>query len=359
MERLVVGCMTGTSIDALDAALVRVRGRGLEMTAEFVRGVTRPLGELAAPLRRLAEQGAMTAGEIASLSREFSLLHVEAVREAAGGEKIDLVCVHGQTVFHGPPASWQLLTPAVIAQGLGEGVAVVSDLRAADLACGGQGAPITPIADWVLFRGVGDRGAVANLGGFCNITLLGAKGEGIEAVRAMDVCACSQLLDAIARKLMNVPFDANGERAAAGHVHTEAMEDLEGVLAAQAGSRRSLGTGDEVGEWISRYRARVSGDDLAATACEGIAQTIAHKLDSCERLLLAGGGVRNAALVRAIGSCCSAVVETTDKHGVPAEFREAIEFAVLGALCQDRVPITLGAVTGVKAPPVAGTWVMP
>lgn len=358
MERLVIGCMTGTSIDALDAALVRVRGQGLEMTAEFVRGATRPLGELAPALRRLAEQAPMTAGEIAKLSREFSLAHVPVIRDVAGDATPDLVCVHGQTVFHAPPDSWQMLTPAVIAHALG--VPVVSDLRAADLALGGQGAPITPIADWVLFRAIPGAKAVVNLGGFCNATLLPAgEGAAVGGIRGMDLCACNQLLDAISRKLMGCPFDAGGARAAAGHAHAEALEDLEGVLEAQAGSRRSLGTGDELGEWISRFRARVGADDLAATACEAIAQTIASRLNASERILLAGGGVRNAGLVRAIGSCSSAVVEPTDRHGVPAEFREAVEFAVLGALCQDRHPITLSAVTGVARPPVSGTWVMP
>lgn len=352
--------MTGTSIDSIDVALVEIRGSGLAMRATFVRGHSVPLGELVAPLRALAEQTLMAAGEIASLSRRFSEAHVRAVRELLAGERCELVCAHGQTVFHRPPVSWQMLTPAVLAAGLG--VQVVSDLRAMDLARGGQGAPITPIADLVFFADVAPKVAIANLGGFCNITRL--EGRNPRAVHGGDVCACNQLLDGIARTLMKQAYDEDGRRALAGAVHDAALEDLLGVLRVHAASRRSLGTGDETGEWISRWRAHVSPEDLAATACEGIADQITDQVSGLaagvDRLLLAGGGVRNRALVRAIESCATCPVEPVDRHGVPAMYREAAEFAVLGALCQDREPITLPAVTGVVDPAlISGSWVYP
>lgn len=351
--RLVVGCMTGTSIDALDAALVEISGRGMSLRAAVRRTLTVPLGDLAAPLRDLAEQRPMPAGQIAELSRRFSIAHADAIDRLRQGEDLHLVCAHGQTVFHHPPTSWQLLTPAILAQRLG--CPVVSDLRAMDLAAGGQGAPITPIADSILFSKPDEPRAIVNLGGFCNITLLGGSG----AVRGRDLCACNQLLDAIARTLLGAPFDDAGRHALAGSVHGEALEDLDGVLRAQATSRRSLGTGDELGEWISRWRAHVHGSDLAATACEAIAQQIADATRESARLLLAGGGVRNVALVNAIASCASARVEPTSAHGVPPEYREAVAFAVLGALCEDGVPITLPQVTGVARAPVSGSWILP
>src|SRR5690349_11659226 len=138
--RRVVGCMTGTSIDALDASLVEIDGHGLAMRAKPVRNLTRDLGDLAPRLRALAEQQPMTAGQIAAIARDFALLHASAILELLAGEKADLICVHGQTVFHQPPLSWQLMQPAPIAQAVG--CPVVYDLRQADLAAGGQGAPI-------------------------------------------------------------------------------------------------------------------------------------------------------------------------------------------------------------------------
>lgn len=351
--RRVVGCMTGTSIDGLDLALVEVDGHGLEIRARVVRTSSRPLGELGAPLRALAAQEPATAGEIARLAWTLGGVHAAAVAELLAGDRADLVCVHGQTVYHRPPTTWQLLQPAPIARALG--CPVVFDLRAADAAAGGQGAPITPIADWVLFRGSSTR-AVVNLGGFCNVTRLPASG-GPELVRAGDVCVCNQLLDDLARRLLRSAFDEGGAAAARGHVHDDALVDLEGVLAARSGPRRSLGTGDEAGEWISRWRAHVPAEDLARTACEAIAEAVARATGDADEVLLAGGGVKHATLASAIASASSARVTTTAAAGIDPTFREAVAFAVLGALCHDRVPITLPAVTGCAAPaPISGSW---
>jgi anhydro-N-acetylmuramic acid kinase len=168
--RRVVGCMTGTSLDGIDLALVEVTGTGLGMSARFARGLSAPLGPAADSLRALAAQEPMTAGQVARLSLQFAAAHAQALTDLLGGERSDLVCIHGQTVFHAPPASWQLLNPFPIARAAS--APVVYDLRQADLAAGGQGAPITPIADFVLFRHAQESRAVVNLGGFCNVTLL-------------------------------------------------------------------------------------------------------------------------------------------------------------------------------------------
>ncbi len=359
--RLIAGCMTGTSIDGLDAALVEIRGSGLTARPRFVRAVSRGLGDVGPRLRRLAEQEPMTAAEIAELSRSFASLHVAALRDLIGRDSggtgvLDLVCIHGQTVYHKPPVSWQVFTPAVVAEALR--VPIVSDLRAADLAAGGQGAPITPLADWLTLGKSDEARAVVNLGGFCNVTLLpvatGDAGPG--GVRGFDVCACNHLLDTVARRSLGKPFDEGGASAVAGHVNEDALDDLRGVLIAQSAAKRSLGTGDEVSSWIGRHRVAVDGPDLAATASEAIAEMVSQKVAGVDRVLIAGGGVKNAALVRAIGACCSARVEPTDAYGVPAAFREAMAMAVLGAMCQDKVAITLPAVTGSSWSPVSGTW---
>ena len=355
--RLCIGCMTGTSIDALDAALVEVEGRGLEMKTRLVRARSWPLDELGVELRAIAHQEPQRAEQIADIAWRFGEFHARCTSELLGRVKADLVCVHGQTVFHKPPLSWQLINPAPIAAALR--APVVYDLRQADLAAGGQGAPITPLADWVLFRDARQSRAVVNLGGFCNITLLPA-GGGPETVRGMDVCVCNQLLDAVARAALDAPFDDGGAAALAGTPNDAAVLDLAAVLERQSRSGRSLGTGDEAPAWISRHRASLSGPDLAASACAAIARTIAAAATSADALILAGGGVRNRALVGALEAQTKGRTQPSDDLGVPAPFREAIEFAVLGALCQDRVPITLAAVTGCGEPaPVSGCWILP
>jgi anhydro-N-acetylmuramic acid kinase len=360
--RLVAGCMTGTSIDSLDAALVEVSGHGLEMRARFLRAVTRELGPLKPRLRELADQHPVTAAEIASLSHDFALLHAQALKElcAAEGRRPDLVCIHGQTVFHKPPLSWQLMQPGPIAHALR--CPVVYDLRAADLAAGGQGAPITPIADYILYASPEEPRDIVNLGGFCNITHLPQRtgSSDLAQIRGQDVCACNQVLDAVSRATTGEPFDDMGMLAMTGDPDPRALNDLMALLQRQSQSGRSLGTGDELLSWIEAEKSRHSAQNLAATAAQAVGRTIARHLPHAT--LLAGGGARNNGLVMAIKVHASGhIIEATDSAAkVPGPYREAACFAILGALCQDRVPITLPQVTHVQAPaPISGHWVLP
>ncbi len=355
MTRLIVGCMTGTSLDGLDTVLAEVTGRGLRLRARVIARHSAALGALGPRLRAVAEQQPVTSGAIATLSRDFSLLHARTIKALCSMTeptvKPTLIVVHGQTVFHAPPVSWQLLTPAVIAQALN--CAVVSDLRAADLAAGGQGAPITPLADLLLYGHLRERRSVINLGGFCNLTILPA-GRDPAAVRGGDVCACNQVLDGVARVVLDAPFDRGGRVAWSGTSDRRAEADLVRRLDRQRRARRSLGTGDEVQEWIARYP--LAPADLARSACAAIATVIVRAALPADRLILAGGGTRNRALVSELTTRAGVPVSLSDDLGIAAGDREALGMAVLGALCQDRVPLTLAHVTGANRAPLGGTW---
>lgn len=364
--RLAIGCMTGTSLDALDVALVAIDGRGLSMSAHLLHAHSAPLAELAPRLRALAEQHPTTAGEIARLSRDFALFHARTIRELlakAAHADVDLICVHGQTVFHAPPLSWQLFNAPVLAHELQ--TPVVFDLRAADLAAGGEGAPITPLADWVLFRDPNENRLIVNLGGFCNVTFLRPRPtpeESIRLIEGRDLFPCNQILDLIARKYLGADFDADGRHASSGNAVPSAADALSSLLLRIAGSGRSLGTGDELASWVEEYGKRLSGPDLAATACRAIGSTIpsAAARHPRVRIVLAGGSVRNAALVSAIRNNHNGPVSISDELSIPASHREAACFAVLGALCQDQIPITVPSVTGVPTPaPISGCWTCP
>jgi 1,6-anhydro-N-acetylmuramate kinase len=365
--RHVLGAMTGTSIDGIDLALVRVEGTGLAMRAVLLAHRASGLGPLAARLRAAAEQRPMTAGDFASLALDFGDFHAVEMRaflETGALPRPDLASIHGQTVFHRPPASWQLVNAHPVARALG--CDVVFDLRGADLAHGGQGAPLTPLADWVLFRGERPR-AVVNLGGFANVTHLpGAAADASAAtasIRGADVCACNQLLDAAARTALGTPYDADGAAAARGRAHPRHADDLVRRLAVAAGAR-SLGTGDECLGWIDAARGALSPDDLLATAADAVGTVIGRHVRSlgAADALLAGGGTRHGPLVAAIERASGCPCRPCDAAGVPAEAREAAGWAVLGALAQDAVPATLPAVTGrpARTPPSAidGTWIL-
>lgn len=349
--------MTGTSIDALDAALVVIRGRGLDMTARVVESASWPLGELAAPLRAVAEQRPHSAGEIAALSLAFGRFHADRLAAWLGARKPDLVALHGQTVFHAPPVSWQLINAAPVAHALG--VPVVFDLRQADLMAGGQGAPITPLADWILFRGEHPR-AIVNLGGFCNITLLPGSHGTSQEVRGKDVCACNHLLDGVARAALGAPYDRDGAAASAGTVDPRAADSAEKLLAAQSRAGRSLGTGDELAAWIDGHSARLPPSNLAASATEALARVIAAAIGQGREVFCAGGGTRHRALMARLSHHLGREANTTQALGVGVQDREAAAMAVLGALCQDRAPITLPAVTGCgEGIVISGAWILP
>jgi 1,6-anhydro-N-acetylmuramate kinase len=362
--RAVVGVMTGTSIDGLDASLAEIRGCGLSMSAKLRGHLSAPLGDLAARLRAAADQRAMSAGEFARLSLDFGTFHAAVIQQllesANGGESPDLICVHGQTVYHQPPVSWQLINPTPISEQLG--CPVVYDLRQADLAAGGQGAPITPLADWVLFRHESRRRAIVNLGGYCNVTILpaGDSPAAIADIAGFDVCACNQILDAVARLALNAPFDDRGHAARRGRCDEGACRSLLAILEAQRAGHRSLGTGDEAIRWVRDHLGKLAPNDLARSASAAIGHCIgdavgAHDVDV---VIAAGGGTLHDVLLESIAQRSALVIRRSDELDVPVEARESLEFAILGALCADGVPITLPAVTGCGAPaPIAGTWI--
>ncbi len=364
--RLIAGTMTGTSIDGLDVSLIEVTGHGLNIEISVKKCLSRSLGTLTNNLRRLAEQQPMTAKEISQLNDRFSRFHADCLSDLIGETNADLIAVHGQTIFHSPPLSWQLINPSLIAHRLK--VPVVFDLRAADLVHEGQGAPITPLADFILFRNINENRSIVNLGGFCNITtipaILNTPDNQVDPefwqtlISGTDLCPCNHLLDNISRNLIGQQYDEDGINALSGNISGRPFDDLLRILKIKIKEKRSLGTGDETGDWISRYSGEVVAVDLARTACAAIAQMIVDYCDS-DRIILAGGGVRNAALVDEITSRFSGDVSHSSQFFTPINHREAVEMAILGALCQDRIPITLPQVTGSKSRFISGCWVIP
>ncbi len=353
--RTIIGCMTGTSVDGLDISAVRVIGRGCEMAATPLEHATSPLGALEGPLRSLCLGAPMAVGTIADLARRLGELHARVAAPLAERHgPIELVAVHGQTVHHAPPNSWQMIDPWPLVKALR--VPIVCDLRRADLAAGGEGAPITPLADWVLFRDARETRAIVNLGGFCNLPRLPAGADESE-VEGGDVCSCNHVLDAAARHCIAQPFDEGGAVALGGRASPRAASALGANLTSQARAGRSLGSGDECTEWLDRWAGSLRAPDVLASAAEGVGRVIADAAAGADRVVCAGGGARNRALMGAIERACGKPVTTTDELGVPITHREAVAMAVLGALCQDGVAITLPAITGVRAPaPVAGLW---
>lgn len=365
--RRVVGCMTGTSLDGLDVSLVEIRGRGRGMKVRYLASHSVGLGGLRDELSRMAQGKASAPIEYLRAARGLGALHAQAVRalcEAAlaKGVKPDFVVAHGQTVWHAPDESlsWQLFDPWPIVHEVG--VPVCYDLRQADLIAGGQGAPITPMADRYLYPCEDESRLVVNLGGVCNVTYLPCDPAG--EIRGFDAGPCNILLDGLARRLFDgLAFDRDGQRAARGRVNLNVYESLARHPFFTAKTRRSTGREDFNDAWLdslcAELRTRMDAHDTLAGAVEAVARVLANTSDdfAVHRVVLAGGGARNRYLVERITRACKHTrVTLSDALGIPCEARESAAFAVLGALSQDGVPITLPGITGADRPGVAGCW---
>ena len=177
-ERIIAGAMSGTSADGVDVALVAIAGRGVEMTARLLHHHHRPYEPgLRQAIFHVRETGVAGLAVLATLGRQISLAYSRAVKDALAAASLrpaDLACVaaHGQTLYHAPPDTIQWLDPAPVAAEVG--CTVVSDFRRADCAAGGQGAPLVPFADYVLFRHATKNRVLLNIGGIANLTWLPA-----------------------------------------------------------------------------------------------------------------------------------------------------------------------------------------
>ncbi len=358
---IVLGLISGTSLDAIDVAAARFTQEADVLTLEKLGHAERPWPE---PTRErllaALPPAPVTMGEVCALD----VLIGEAFAAAAGfalsafGTGADLVCSHGQTVFHWVEdgrarGTLQLGQPAVIAEATG--LPVVSDVRARDVAAGGQGAPLASTFDRLWLAGPGGPRAALNLGGIANMTVVGDAGD---KVLAYDTGPASCLLDLEAARLTGgqQSCDRDGCLALAGSVRPDLLERLlADPFYAQAPPKS---TGREYFDraYVARHLAgltEVVGPDLMATLTELTARTVA---DACVRhgvqeVVASGGGMQNpalaAALRRALGAC--RLVEAAER-GMPGEAKEAYLFALLGYLAWHGLPGSVPSATGARGP---------
>lgn len=390
-ERFAVGCMSGTSLDGLDVALVRLVGRRHDLGAEVVRHAAMPFDPaLRDKLERLAEDRPAPPSEIAKLARALGDLHADLCERLLDGPeprmtgRLDFVAAHGQTIAHLPTSvtgpghgcTWQLLDPFPIADRLD--TRVCTDLRGADMAADGEGAPITPAADPILFPV--DRAVVVNLGGIANATRWRREytsgGERLPRIEGGDIGPCNLLLDPLARALLGgVRYDADGVAASSGRPHAGLVAAIEAAIdqahpptpRAEDARPRSLGREQFGRSMIDRVLqdAEVSGvtpADALASAVDAVAGRIARWVGRGEGgdVILAGGGARNRALAARLSARMPGLtVKPSTAYGVLPEAREAAAMAVLGAMALDGLGVTVPAITGARRPSPAGRWTLP
>jgi len=359
--RLIAGAMSGTSADGVDVALVRISGSGLKMTARLAHWGHRAYpAELRRGIGRIRADGAVKLSELAEMGREISLCYAAAVNEAlvaAGFNAGNLagVAAHGQTIFHDPPQTIQWLDPALVAAEVG--AAVISDFRRADCAAGGQGAPLVPLADYLLFRsGELDR-VILNIGGIANVTVLPA-GASVEDVVAFDTGPGNCLSDYLCRD-REPGFDLGGEIAARGK---RIDSIVRGVLSAEYFSRKPPKStdGPAMIELFGAAAKRATSplfEDLVHTACVVAAEPIGEAIlkYAPDAVIASGGGMENATLVSILEKKIGRRIRRTEEYGIPSGAKEAVAFALLGAATLDGVAGNVPSATGARRGVVLGS----
>lgn len=364
MDLRVVGMMSGTSYDAVDAAVADLSLDGDLLTLVPLGTVSVDMpADLRTRIARLLPPASTTIAEVTQLHTELGRLFgsvASMARDEIGGGAVDLVSSHGQTVYHWvcdgrAVGDLQLGSPAFIAAAAG--CSVVSDLRNADIAAGGHGAPLVSMLDQLLVL-QDDRGRGSlNLGGIANITVVADTG-----VLAYDLGPANALIDATVSRLTNgaEAFDIGGRRAARGSVDPELLDALLAEPYYATPAPKSTGKELFYAEYLTHFgrAARLAEDDLIATLTELTARLVA---DVCARhglgeLVVAGGGVRNPVLLHRIRQLCApARIALIDEYGLPAQAKEAYAFAILGYLAVHGLPGTLAGATGAPIGSVLGS----
>ena len=365
---LYIGLMSGTSLDGISAAVARFTPTATQAFDVELLGFHVHEYQPVQRGRMLAAMRDGSAQEYCRLAVDFGGWLADAavaVMAEAGVSRTEIRAIgsHGQTLWHEPGHStWQIDAPAVIAERTG--ISVVSDFRVRDVAAGGQGAPLVPIADALLFGG-GKWRALQNIGGIGNVTIVPPNGD-LASVRAFDTGPGCGVIDSVVRTLYpGLRYDRDGEIAASGAVLRPVVDELlrHPYFAAEPpkSTGRELFDPAYVERFIAMCHAKGAGnEDVVATATAFTATSIADAYrrfipEPVAEVLASGGGAKNPVLLRMLGDAVAPLsVVTFDERFFDGEAKEAVAFALLAHLHLERIPGNVITATGARGPRILG-----
>jgi anhydro-N-acetylmuramic acid kinase len=379
--KLVVGLISGTSADGIDAALVEVAGAGLQARLTLIAGVTHPLPQPdREELFRMFDPATATVDRLTRFNFRVGELFAEAAQAVivkAGRAPADVALVgsHGQTVWHIPApagATLQIGEPAVIAERTG--LPVVADFRVADMAAGGHGAPLVPYFDLVAFRHPERSRASQNIGGIGNVTYLPARapaGCGPDDVLAFDTGPGNMIIDGVVSALTGgrQTYDRDGVMALRGRVDTAWLEELLADPYLRQAPPKSTGReiyGRPFAERLLDHARRrgLAADDTVATVSALTADSIVRAYrdfltprGGVDEVILAGGGSYNRFLRERIAAGLDVPVLQSEALGVDGKFKEAMAFALLASDAVAGLATNVPPATGAAGPRVLGKFV--
>ncbi|HKV74043.1 MAG TPA: anhydro-N-acetylmuramic acid kinase [Gemmatimonadales bacterium] len=356
-----VGLMSGTSLDGVDAALVRFTG---PTHVELKGFVTRTYMEGERErIRRVLKGG--TPAEFARLHADLAIWAGEAVEEVLDksstlASDLSFIAFPGQTIWHEPPAvTWQLGEPAILAERFG--VKVVSGFRGRDVAAGGQGAPLVPMADVLLFGDHVHPRALLNIGGIANVTFV-ARRDVEEGAFAFDTGPGVVVIDAVAQMVdRSLAYDRAGALARRGQVNQAVLADLLSDPFFNEMPPKSTGRERFGSAYAEALAKKVPGADGVATAVEltarSIAEAIGRWMPRCGEVVASGGGTHHPVLMERLAALLGEekiALNRFDDLFFDGDAKEAVAFALLGYLTIHGQPGNLPAATGAEGPRVLG-----
>ena len=388
-KKLAIGLMSGTSVDGIDAAIVEITGHGLKTEVDLIAFETFPFPS-GVPQRILAlcHPDTGRVDDICEMNFYIGHLFAEAVKHILQKSRmhandIALIGSHGQTIHHLPKdtntdhnafrysSTLQIGEPAVIAHETG--IPTIADFRVADMAAGGQGAPLVSYPDYLLFRDSTKTVGLLNIGGIANLTVLPANGT-FDSVCAADTGPGNMCIDAVITEITqgSERYDAAGKRAAQGTPYQQLIDEwLKHPFFHQSPpkttGREMFGHTYAMECLAACCRYKLSNNDCIATLTEFTVQTMANYIQQfiagqnpIDILYVSGGGVHNQTLMRRLGELlANTTVEPVDNSGISADAKEAIAFAILANETLHGNVGNLPSATGASVRKVLGKFVCP
>ncbi|GIN69866.1 anhydro-N-acetylmuramic acid kinase [Bacillus sp. J14TS2] len=379
VTRLAVGLMSGTSIDGIDAALVEINGSGHETEIELLDFITMSYSDKdREDIFRCMDLEHSDVALVCHLNFRLGYLFAQAVKEVCTQADVSLteinfIASHGQTVYHLPHkdgayerSTLQIGEPAVIAYETG--VTVISNFRSMDMAAGGEGAPLVPYTDYLLYQSDQKGVALQNIGGIGNVTAI-PKGGGVEDLLAFDTGPGNMVIDQICQIVKAQPFDEGGKWAASGQVDHSLVNTWMEMDFFMKTPPKSTGRelfGHTFVEKIIQEHQQMEANDLIATATYFTAKSIAAAYQkfilpqfAINEMIVGGGGSFNKTLLAFLqGLLPGIAIRTQEEIGFSSVAKEAIAFAILGNETLNRQPANVPKATGASQSVVLGsiTW---
>jgi anhydro-N-acetylmuramic acid kinase len=369
-KRTVIGLLSGTSVDGIDAVLLKITGSGTDTKIKIVDFLTHPIpAEIRQAILINSDKATAKIEEISQLNVIVGALFSDAVlrllkKNRLKPRQVDIIGSHGQTIHHLPEkkeylgykvkSTYQIGDPSIIANLTG--ITTVGDFRIADCAVGGDGAPLVPFLDYILFSHKTKHRALLNIGGISNITVL-RKSAAKEDIFAFDTGPGNMLIDGMMYHLFRKPYDKNGKTAAAGAVNPELFNYLIEDEIYKLHPPKSTGRehyGKEMQKKLLQLTKGIRKSDIIRTVTEFTAYTIWYNYKNfiepgleVDELIISGGGTKNPVLMKSLKNYFKGItVRKMNDHGITAGNKEAVLFAVLANECISGNAANMRAVTG-------------